>query len=111
MYILDIAHAKIAAASFENTVQEYINMLPIQRVKEIHVVGTEKNSEEELIDKHVEMNYEDYDILQWVLSKTSPKVVTLEYGGPSQHFLGGSNKDALVRQITKITEICKNIGC
>jgi hypothetical protein len=31
MYILDIAHAKIAAESFENTVQEYINMLRLRK--------------------------------------------------------------------------------
>lgn len=105
--ILDIAHAKVTATSLGINVYEYIDKFPLARVKEIHVVGTDKINDTELIDKHVEMEDEDYKILLCVLQKTKPNIVTLEYGGPREHFLGESNKDALRRQLIKLMDICK----
>ena len=77
--------------------------LPLDLVKEIHAVGQE--TEVGLRDNHLQMNEEDYEILEFVFKMTNPNVVTLEYGGFGEHFSWRSNKDAIERQLKRITEL------
>ena len=93
--LLDIAHAKVTATNCHETVYDYLNRLPLEKVKEIHIVGTTEKENVELRDWHLEMKEEDYEILQWVLSKTKPDIVTLEYGGPGEVFSWRSDKEGL----------------
>lgn len=102
--LLDLAHAKVAASGLNIPVKDYLKVLPLDLVKEIHVVGT-RETEEGLRDNHLEMNEEDYDILEFVLKMTKPEVVTLEYGGFGEHFSWRSNKDAIERQLIRITKL------
>ncbi|EQB89233.1 uncharacterized protein (UPF0276 family) [Clostridium punense] len=105
--ILDIAHARVSASNRNEDVYTYILNLPLDKVKEIHVVGVLEN-EEGLRDKHLEMQEEDYKLLEWVLTLANPSIITLEYGGPSPHFEGRSDIDALERQLTRLMKICEN---
>lgn len=105
--LLDIAHARVSAHYRKEDVHEYILSLPLDRVKEIHVVGV-LNNKEGLRDKHVEMQDEDYELLEWVLGLTNPNNITLEYGGPLPHFEGRSNIDELERQLVCLMNICKH---
>jgi len=41
--LLDIAHAKVTATNSHESVYDYLNRLPLEKVKEIHIVGTAKN--------------------------------------------------------------------
>ncbi|MDF2881379.1 MAG: hypothetical protein K0R54_1936 [Clostridiaceae bacterium] len=82
-------------------VRDYIKALTLEKVKEIHTVGT-KMTEVGLRDNHLEMNEEDYEILEFVLSITKPDIVTLEYGGFGEHFAWRSNKAAIERQLNRI---------
>lgn len=95
--ILDTAHAKVSAWSRNENIYDYLQKLPLNRVKEIHVVGNLFCEKTGLRDKHVEMENEDYEILEWLLSRTSPHVVTLEYGR--------NDKVALKKQLNKISHI------
>lgn len=104
--ILDIAHARVSASNRREDVYTYISRLPLDKVKEVHVVGVLK-TEEGLRDKHLEMQQEDYKLLEWVLTLTNPNIITLEYGGPSPHFEGRSNIDALERQLIRLMKICQ----
>lgn len=105
--LLDIAHAKVAATNSGENVYDYLNRLPLHRVKEIHVVGTKEVENVELRDWHLEMNDEDYELLQWILSKTSPYIVTLEYGGPGELYSWRSDKEVLRRQLIRLMDICR----
>lgn len=105
--ILDIAHARVSASHRKEDVYEYISSLSLNKVKEIHVVGV-LITEEGLTDKHLEMQEEDYKLLEWVLTLTDPNIITLEYGGPSPLFEGRSNIDALERQLKRLMKICQN---
>lgn len=102
--ILDIAHAKIAASGLQMTIEDYLNQLPLHRIREIHIVGTQ-STDTGLRDKHAEMTQEDYDLLSHVLSISQPKVVTLEYGGFGDQFADRSDINAIERQIIEIRRI------
>lgn len=102
--LLDLAHAKVAASGLGMPIKDYLLALPLGRVKEIHAVGT-RMTEVGLRDNHLEMNEEDYEILEYVLKRTWPEIVTLEYGGFGEHFSWRSDKNVLERQLKKIIEI------
>jgi uncharacterized protein (UPF0276 family) len=102
--ILDIAHAKVAASGLNMTLRDYLIALPLEKVKEIHAVGT-KMTEVGLRDNHLEMNEEDYETLEFVLGMTNPEIVTLEYGGFGEHFAWRSNKEAIERQLNRIATL------
>jgi hypothetical protein len=93
--LLDIAHTRSVASVFGLDVHDYIESLPLERVRQVHVSGPRlKNGH--LYDAHDEMLEEDYALLKWVLMRTKPEIVALEYF---------RDKDALRRQLTRIEEI------
>ena len=77
-FLLDIAHARVAAGFQGQEVHAYIERLPLDRLAQIHVSGARvKNGR--VHDAHESMGAEDYQLLQWVLGICLPQVVTLEY--------------------------------
>ena len=76
--LLDIAHARVVASVFGLEVQDYLAGLPLEKVRQIHVSGPRAKSGV-LYDAHEEMAEEDYRLLAWVLARSEPEVVTLEY--------------------------------
>lgn len=77
-FLLDIAHAQVAASVLKMDVHQYLDDLPLQKVLQIHVSGPRpKNGI--LYDAHEELQEEDYRLLKWVLERSKPEVVTLEY--------------------------------
>jgi len=77
-FLLDIAHARIAASYQRKGVRNYLEKLPLGRTKQVHVSGIRmKNGI--LRDVHESMQAEDYALLTWVLGRCKPQVVTLEY--------------------------------
>jgi uncharacterized protein len=105
--LLDIAHAKVAASGLGMSIEDYLEALPLERVKEIHAVGTRK-ADSGLRDNHLEMDEDDYKILEFVLKVTNPEIVTLEYGGFGEYFSWRSDKNAIERQVKKIIQIVNN---
>jgi uncharacterized protein (UPF0276 family) len=106
-FLLDIAHAKVAAWHRRENVYSYILKLPLDRVKEIHVAGTLMDYDYGLKDKHFEMQEEDYELLKWILKITKPRIITLVYGGLDKHYEGKSDINALERQLINLKQICK----
>ena len=93
--LLDIAHARIAATMREQDVRTYIERFPLDNLAQIHISGVRaKNGH--LHDAHETLGEEDYQLLKWVLEKSEPQVVTLEY------FKG---KEVLREQLLRIQEI------
>ncbi|MBQ9313853.1 MAG: DUF692 family protein [Clostridia bacterium] len=80
-FLLDIAHAKAAAEVLNIPYQKYIDALPLDKVREIHLSGCELNNEGLIRANHSEMKKEDYEMLNYLLEKCSDvRVLTLEYG-------------------------------
>ncbi|MBN1484082.1 MAG: DUF692 family protein [Chloroflexia bacterium] len=76
--LLDTAHARVAAANLGWNIHAYLEQLPLDRVVEIHTSGPRRNNGC-LIDSHETLQQEDYDLLAWLLQRTEPQVITLEY--------------------------------
>jgi uncharacterized protein (UPF0276 family) len=83
--LLDLAHARVAARYQGDPVRDYLARLPLERTVEIHVSGPRPlsdggpASESTLYDAHEPLQEADYALLDWVLSRTQPQAVTLEY--------------------------------
>ncbi len=103
--LLDLAHAKVTAWHRGEGVKDYLSQLPLERVMEIHVVGTMMTEDTGMRDRHLAMEDEDYQTLEWILERSNPHVVTLEYGGPGELFNWRSDLITLERQLVRLREI------
>lgn len=77
-FVLDIAHARVSAAVLGVDVYKYLADLPLNRLVQIHVSGP-RMRDGRLVDAHESLQDTDYALLDFVLERTQPQVVTLEY--------------------------------
>lgn len=76
--LLDLGHARVAAAELGMGEREYLLALPLERTVQIHVSGPRmKNGR--LFDAHDSLQEEDYALLEFALQHTRPRTLTLEY--------------------------------
>jgi hypothetical protein len=100
-FLLDLAHARVAAHHRGELVHDYLLRLPLERLVEVHVSGPRPEppagsqpaddlpagdlligglpTGRQLVDAHQPMLEEDYALLAWVLARRRPRAVTLEY--------------------------------
>ncbi len=76
--LLDLGHARIAADYRHITPQAYLAALPLEKVAQIHISGPRWRGEH-LFDAHQALLDEDYALVDWVLARTDPKILTLEF--------------------------------
>lgn len=77
-FLLDIAHARLAASYRRTSIENYLEELPLDCITQIHISGVRKKNGS-FQDAHEVLEDEDYSILKWALERSKPKVVTLEY--------------------------------
>ncbi len=80
-FLLDIAHARCSAWHMHRDLLDYIEALPLERLREIHLAGALERPGEGLRDTHTALAEDDYKLLDFLLSKTRPEIITIEYGG------------------------------
>ena len=58
-------------------------------------------------DWHLELQEEDYRLMAWLLERTEPQMVTLEYGGtfPDDREAVADDPAALVRQLERLARM------
>jgi uncharacterized protein (UPF0276 family) len=91
-FLLDIGHARVVAAVRNVPVRDYLAQLPLDKVVQIHVSGP-RERDGVLFDAHEPLTPVDYELLAWVLERTQPQVLTLEYF---------KDKDQLRQQLEKL---------
>ena len=94
-FLLDTGHARVAASVLGTDVREYISCLPLGRVEQVHVSGPCLQAGR-LFDAHEPLQSEDYDLLEFILGRAHPRLVTLEYIRQPQ---------ALLEQLTRLRNI------
>jgi uncharacterized protein (UPF0276 family) len=77
-FLLDTAHARMAAGTFGQDVYAYLAALPLDRVVEIHV-SSPRYRDNTWHSSHEVLEEQDYTILRWLLERTAPQAITLEY--------------------------------
>jgi uncharacterized protein (UPF0276 family) len=80
-FLLDIAHARCSAWHMHRDLLDYIQALPLDRLREIHLGGVLERPLEGLRDTHTPLIEDDYRLLDFLLSKIRPDMITIEYGG------------------------------
>jgi len=106
--LLDLTHAQITCLYKKWDIHDYLQSMPLRRVKEIHVNGL-GHKEEFPYDPHRAMNDEDYELLDWVLGYCEPEIVTLEYNGIKSE-PRETVAENLYRQLKKLNTICQSRG-
>jgi hypothetical protein len=76
--LLDIGHVRIAAQALGVEVTEYLEQLPLERVRQIHASGA-RQREGTWFDAHEPLAEADYGLLAHLIERTQPAVLTLEY--------------------------------
>jgi uncharacterized protein len=76
--LLDLAHAQVSASRLGLPIEEYLGQLPLERVRQLHISGP-RLRDGVLFDAHEPLLDVDYALLEWVLRRTQPLALTLEY--------------------------------
>ena len=76
--LLDLAHARVSASRLGLPIETYLGQLPLDRVRQLHISGP-RARDGVLFDAHEALLEEDYALLEWVLWRTKPLALTLEY--------------------------------
>lgn len=77
--LLDLAHAKVAAAFREVSAEAYLSEIPLEKVRQIHISGSRYRERGILQDAHEPLHEDDYALLAWTLERARPEMLTLEY--------------------------------
>jgi uncharacterized protein (UPF0276 family) len=85
--LLDIAHARCSAWHMKRDLVEYIMALPLDCLREIHLGGVRQRGVEGLRDTHTTLTEEDYQLTEFLITRTNPDIITIEYGGMPDQIL------------------------
>jgi uncharacterized protein (UPF0276 family) len=129
-FLFDLSHAQLAANHLGVGIYDYIDALPTQALREIHVTGIQRfddhwvefarsaGFDEETIDRyrgqlvdHLPMTEGDWDFFSWSIEQINtsvwgrPWVVTFEYGGVGGTFAPFTDAEVLRDQVPRLYEI------
>lgn len=110
-FLLDISHARIAATHLGIDAKAYIESLPVDRIRELHITGIEP-VDGRLLD-HMPLNDEDWRWAEWAMSRIAdgawrkPWCVALEYGGIGKPFVWRSEKRVIADQLPRLDDLMK----
>jgi uncharacterized protein (UPF0276 family) len=80
--LFDLAHARVTAHAFGMTVEDYIDQLPLEKVRQIHL-NRPGWREGRLLDSHLALEDDDYQLFERILQRCQPWSITLEYNHDS----------------------------
>lgn len=102
MFLLDIAHAKVAAYYLNMPIDEYLNRLPLSEVYEIHISGTGFLPDGIFVDTHLAVGDDEYLLLEKILKRTPCKLIAIEFCPPKGD---PKIKEEAIEQVKKIREL------
>lgn len=112
-FLLDIAHARIAASYLGVDPQTYIASLPVDRLRELHVTGVIYDTKQNRLNDHFPMTAADWSLTEWALEQihsgvwATPWVVALEYGGVGAGFSERSDASVIAIDIPRLYQLVK----
>jgi uncharacterized protein len=104
--LLDLAHARIAAARIKMDVFDYIAQLPLDRLRELHVTGVYDDSG--YLRDHFPMTSEDWKLFEAAMEHIEagkwrmPEIVACEYGGIGPMFEWRSKREVIAAEIPRM---------
>lgn len=111
-FLLDLAHARVGAYHRGQDIHEYLRAMPLELVQEIHVSGP-RLEEKGLMDRHLTLFPEDWELLRWTLNRTpNVQFLTHEYMGlrpNTQPYPEVYDPTTLHREILKLQTVVKEL--
>lgn len=106
-FLFDIPHARIAAHYLGIDEIDYIQSLPVDRIRELHFTGVHR-FDGGLWDHHLQAQESDWKLLDWVLERirvgdwSKPWLLAFEYGGVGEKFNWRSDAVEIERQSRRL---------
>jgi len=129
-FLLDVAHARVAARHLGADVRRYIEALPVRRIREMHIAGVQffdagwaarlrrAGDDESMIQfcagrlmDHLPMTEEDWELAAWALGRVRsgawacPWAVAFEYGGVGPFFGATTDASVLAEDIPRLAAL------
>src|SRR5207237_8795480 len=84
--LLDLAHAQSSAFNMRwPSARAYLDALPLDKVREIHINQPYNDNGQQLLDRHLPIQPRDLDLLRWTLERApQTEAITLESHEPDE---------------------------
>lgn len=108
-FLLDISHARISARANQWSEIDYIQRLPLHRLRELHITGLKIY--QGLLTDHFELTPEDWAVTDWAARQIQqaawpePLFASFEYGGLGQVFSFRNDPDVIAAQTPRLYQM------
>lgn len=114
--LLDVAHAILACEGTGRDAKAYMNALPVDTLRELHVVGILPDTNEfgERLD-HFAMTADDWSLAEWAVGQIraerwrAPETMAFEYGGVGERFEWRSDLEVIAKQAPRLYELAHSL--
>jgi uncharacterized protein (UPF0276 family) len=106
-FLMDTAHAAVAARHFGMDEREYIAQLPVDKLRELHITGIKQDENGAWVD-HFAMTAFDWELADWSMKCIAsgewgmPWVTAFEYGGVGPMFEPRSESSVIAEQVPRL---------
>ncbi len=114
--LLDLAHARMAALHLEMDAKVYIEQLPVDRLRELHICGVQYDEMIGAWRDHFAMTDSDWRLVEWAFRRMNagrwsmPEIVALEYGGVTPRLEWRSKSEVLMLEIPRLQALIQQAG-
>lgn len=114
-FLMDTAHAISSARYFGVDEREYISLLPVRQLRELHITGLKQDDSGVWID-HFAMTETDWALNEWVIDQiragkwAKPWVLAFEYGGIGPLFDYRSESSVIAEQVPRLYKLAKSVS-
>ncbi len=113
--LLDVAHAiRACEGTGRDDVRAYMDSLPVQALRELHVVGITPEADELGIRRdHLAMTRADWEITEWAIEQIrlgkwqTPDTLAFEYGGVGEKFAWRSEEAVIAEQAPRLYQLAQ----
>jgi uncharacterized protein (UPF0276 family) len=112
--LLDISHAMISAHHLGLSPQDYMELLPVERLGELHFAGV--HNLDGWLQDHLPALPADWEILTWVFQRIQsgawprPWLLAFEYGGVGEKFANQSDRSVIETQGGQLQRMVKEMA-
>jgi uncharacterized protein len=113
-FLLDISHAALTCESTEHDFDEYLEALPVHRLRELHITGIGIGQQGERTD-HMPMTDDDWARTTWSFERirtgdwAMPDIIACEYGGTGALFKWRSDINVIATDIPRLYQLCQSL--
>jgi uncharacterized protein (UPF0276 family) len=110
-FLLDLSHARIAAHYLGVEPRLYVQSLPVDRLRELHVTGVREHDGR--LTDHMDFRDEDWTWAAWAFEQiragrwATPWTVALEYGGIGEPFKWRSDARLIEEQVPRLLDMVR----